>query len=323
MDGEEQQVYDSSHRAFLQAFISRATLTFRQAKPILAAIFTIRDDREVLPGDVTESDFNSYVSSLNAAISSFDLEIRATFTQTTPRHHVFALVNTTSDPVTQLATTHTAEEIAFLQRVLDDMFEKYNTPTREVMGITSIQALQVKNSRGRESRASGAGVDTQTSASSGLTGKEAERMLKSLVDEGWFEKHRDHYTLSPRALIELRNWLITAYNEPEEDGEPAVERIKLCYGCREIVTIGQRCPTRHCKTRLHDACTSSFFRTQGGQKRCPLCKADWTGEDVVGPEAAGSKRDSGRPNGAGDASNSRQRRTSGPAAQIDQDDSDE
>ncbi len=32
--------YNNSNRAFVQAFIARSTLTFEEAKPLLAAIFT-------------------------------------------------------------------------------------------------------------------------------------------------------------------------------------------------------------------------------------------------------------------------------------------
>ena len=32
--------YNNSNRAFIQAFIARSTLTFEEAKPLLAAIFT-------------------------------------------------------------------------------------------------------------------------------------------------------------------------------------------------------------------------------------------------------------------------------------------
>jgi hypothetical protein len=37
-NGENEQIYNNSHRAFLQSFLSRATLTFEQARPIVAAI---------------------------------------------------------------------------------------------------------------------------------------------------------------------------------------------------------------------------------------------------------------------------------------------
>ena len=75
----------------------------------------------------------------------------------------------------------------------------------------------------------------------GITMIQAERMLKALVDEGWFEKSKKgYYGLSPRALMELRGWLIETYNDlddDEEEGEDRVLKIKLCYACKEIITV--------------------------------------------------------------------------------------
>lgn len=34
--------YNDSNRAFLQAFMARSTMTFEEAKPVLAAIFSAR-----------------------------------------------------------------------------------------------------------------------------------------------------------------------------------------------------------------------------------------------------------------------------------------
>lgn len=39
-DGEEEGSYNDTNRAFLQAFMARSTLTFKEAQPVLAAIFT-------------------------------------------------------------------------------------------------------------------------------------------------------------------------------------------------------------------------------------------------------------------------------------------
>ena len=40
MADDEDEVYNNTNRAFLQAFLARSTLTYDEAKPILAAIFT-------------------------------------------------------------------------------------------------------------------------------------------------------------------------------------------------------------------------------------------------------------------------------------------
>ncbi|KAI9820308.1 MAG: hypothetical protein M1827_005930 [Pycnora praestabilis] len=287
MSDEDEAGYNDSNRAFLQAFLARSVLTLKEAKPILAAIFTVHEGRETLPEDITEADFNSYVAAANHAVSPFDLEIRSTYSQTSvDRTRIFALVNTTSDPITQLATTHSADEISFLKRLLDAMFETYNTPRREVCAITSMQAVQLHKGAPATSvsgRISTGGAETQGSGGQGLTMIQAEKMMKSLVEEGWFDKSKaGFYNLSARALMELRGWLVETYNEDE--GEEGERRVKVCFACKEIVTVGQRCSNRDCPCRIHDLCASNFFRVQKA-KRCPVCKKDWTGTDYVGERA--------------------------------------
>ncbi|KAI9859061.1 MAG: hypothetical protein M1830_006320, partial [Pleopsidium flavum] len=46
---EDQTQYNNTNRAFLQAFLARSTLTFEEAKPILAAIFTAHGKLGFLP----------------------------------------------------------------------------------------------------------------------------------------------------------------------------------------------------------------------------------------------------------------------------------
>ncbi|KAL9024645.1 MAG: hypothetical protein Q9196_006364 [Gyalolechia fulgens] len=240
---ENDEQWNDGHRAFLQAFMARSTLTLEEAKPLLAAILTAYEMKETLPEDITEADFNSYISAANTRISPFDLEIRSAFHQGT-RQRTYALVNSTSDPIIQLATVHTAEEISFLKRVLDAMFETYNTPRHEVMAITSMQAMRLHKPSDHERRETQDGTETQGSAGQGLKLVEAEKMLKTLVDEGWFEKSKKgFYSLSPRALMELRGWLIETYNDVDDEGdedEERVLRIKQCAACKEIVTVVSR-----------------------------------------------------------------------------------
>ncbi len=195
-----------------------------------------------MPGDVTEEDFQSYLSAANTAISPFDFEIRSTYHQVS-RTRIYALVNTTSDPITQLATTRTWDELAFLKRVLDAMFETYNTRRHEIMAITSTQAIHLhkapSESEGNR-RETQNGSATQGSSGQGLSMVQAEKVLKGLVEEGWFEKSRKgFYSLSPRGLMELRGWLIETYNDngEEDEEEETVPKIKSCFACKEIITV--------------------------------------------------------------------------------------
>ncbi|KAG9734661.1 DNA repair protein Nse1, partial [Aureobasidium melanogenum] len=234
--GENDPVYNNSHRAFLQSFLSRATLTFEQARPIVAAIekAQAQDGRDIQPADITEQDVSNYINVTNAAISPFDLEIRETLSQH-DRTRIYALVNVSSDSITQLATTHTPDEIAFVKRCLDAMFETNNTYRSEVLAVRSTEALRLAKPPTTQTQDA---EPTQGAQSQSLTMMQAQRMLQAMVDEGWFElSKKDYYTLTPRALMELRGWLVETYNDDED------ERIKNCSACKAIITmVGRKMP---------------------------------------------------------------------------------
>jgi len=222
-------------------------------------------------------------------IEKFGYEIRSTHPQTamsrSPDACLYALVNTVSDVQTQLATSHSADEIAFVKRVLDAMFETNNTQSREVMAIKATDAVRLhKAPRERESGAS-QGEQTQTSANTSITMSRAEELLATLVEERWLEKSKaGYYSLTPRALMELRGYLEETYNDPDaEEGE--WQRVKKCAACRDIITVGQRCANQECNVRFHDFCCQGFFRARP-ERKCSSCKTKWTGRDFVGERAA-------------------------------------
>ena len=204
------------------------------------------ENRSVDPDDITFNQLSAYISAANSAISQFDLEIRSSLVQTPKRPaqdsqdtspaRVFALVNTTSDPLTQLATTYSADEIAFVKRILDYMFDTNNTRRCEGMVISPMQAIQLaRNSSGQNNRRS-MNAESQTTQSGGaaqsLSMTQAESMMKRLVEEGWLEKSRkDYFSLTPRGLMELRGWLVSTYNDE------TANRIKSCNACGDIVTV--------------------------------------------------------------------------------------
>ncbi|THY31585.1 DNA repair protein Nse1 [Aureobasidium pullulans] len=225
-NGEDDDVYNNSHRAFLQSFLSRATLTFEEARPILAAIKNAQDGRDIQSADITEEDVSTYINVTNAAISPFDLEIRNTLSQH-DRTRIYALVNVSSDSITQLATTHTPDEISWVKRCLDAIFETNNTHRSEVLAIKSTEALRLAKAPANQHEEATQGAQAQS-----LTMMQAQRMLQAMVDEGWFEhSKKDFYTLTPRALMELRGWLVETYNDDED------ERIKTCSACKSLITM--------------------------------------------------------------------------------------
>ncbi|BCS25518.1 uncharacterized protein APUU_50229S [Aspergillus puulaauensis] len=303
--GTQRHAYDDSNRAFLQALMARSTLTYEESKPLLAAILSVHGGDTVSEDDITEEDLSTFITAANSAISPFDLEIRSTLpqlqvnaplTEAVAPERVYALVNTTSDALTQLATTYTADEISFVKRILDRMFEANNTRIAEVMAVGSIEAIQQSKVGGGNRREAGSATQaTQTGAAQPLNMTQAETVLKQLVEDGWFEKSRkDFYTLSPRGLMELRGWLVATYNDENEEGRRN-NKIKFCAACRDIITVGQRCGNRECLGRLHDHCMRNFFRVQKAEQ-CPVCRAPWPGDKFVGERAVvttGQNRRSG------------------------------
>jgi hypothetical protein len=255
--------------------------------------------RRVLENDVTIDDFTNMIHTINPTIHPFDMEIGFTYPQTAssrkPEDATYALVNLASDPQTQLATTHTPDEIAYVRRILDGIFETNNTQNREVMAIRGMDAINLAKPRGGRDSAIGVNGngESQNAANTALTKDKAEQVLKSLVEEGWLERSRaGFYSLSPRGLIELKGWLVETYNESEEEQDeegPLWQRIKTCNACREIVTVGQRCANRECLCRFHDFCARSFFNNQR-EKNCPTCKTEWSSHSFVGEKAASGAR---------------------------------
>ena len=290
--------YDNTHRAFLQCLFARQAITYADAKPVLAAIQTAQTpDRPTLEEDVSQEEFDNYIDAINTQISPFDFEIRSTYHQLS-KERIYALVNTTSDALTQMATVHTADEIAFVKRVLDAMFETNNTQRAEVMAVTSMQATRLAKPRSDEGRRD-SGNQPQTAAqNAGITGAQAERTLELMLEEGWFERsNKGYYSLTPRALMELKGWLVDTYNDQggqdsDDEEEDEHVRIKTCAACREIVTVGQRCPDLACHARMHNYCVQALFRAQGGRQECPTCKKAWRDPPPVGEKAAkgGTKR---------------------------------
>ncbi|GAO18752.1 hypothetical protein UVI_02040740 [Ustilaginoidea virens] len=284
--------YDDSHRAFLQVLLARATITFEEAQPILATILNAAsaDGSEFRPEQITPDVFQQYIDAASEAASLFDYEVRSISHQVT-KERLYGLVNTQSDPQTQLATTFSAEELAFIKRVLDAMFDKYNTPRMEVLAITEMQAIKL--ARPPQSRYSQMGIEapseTETPSDQaavvdrGLKHSEVETVMGNLVEGGWFAKSREgFYSLAPRALLELRPWLLDTYNEEAFADE--WQRIKLCEACKDIITIGLRCSEPLCNLRLHDVCENAFWRTRRS-KNCPKCQKEWTGHHYIGEKA--------------------------------------
>lgn len=173
------------------------------------------------------------------------------------------------------------------------MFDTKNTRTREIMAITHTEASQLArpSRRNRQSQVNGNDGDGETSQAvdAGIAIDDADNVLATLVNEGFFQKSKQGYfSLAARGLMELHAYLKETYNETAEeagDDEPVI-RIHDCEGCREIVTFGIRCNNRDCGVRWHDACANNYYRGRSRENRlCPKCQTLCSGDVYVGERA--------------------------------------
>ncbi|KAK3939872.1 Nse1 non-SMC component of SMC5-6 complex-domain-containing protein [Diplogelasinospora grovesii] len=303
--------YDDTNRAFVQGFMARGTMTFPQGQRMLAGILSAKNGNRVDPQSVTLGQFESYIGKARAAVASLDFDIRRAKHQARRGEIYWAFINVADDPVSRFATVRTPAELSYIKRLLDAMFDDYNTPRMEVMAVDEAQAL--KKSRppaqqrqslggqstqapsrrvddedeeggGEEGQDTQAGPATAQTIDKGLKHSEVLGLLSSLLEQEWLELSEDgFYSLSPRALMELSEWLMDRYNDPEAE-EKEWQRIKTCGHCKEIVTYGKRCAERDCILRLHDECEEDLFRSRR-EKKCPFCQTDWDGKHFVGERA--------------------------------------
>ncbi|KLU86130.1 hypothetical protein MAPG_05149 [Magnaporthiopsis poae ATCC 64411] len=309
--------WQDAHRAFLQALMARGSMTLDDARPVLASIFNQAHDNPapIATEELLAEDVEKFVRLAREAVSPLDFDIRKLLHQKT-KEPVWAFVNVTSDPSTQLATTHTADEISFVKRLLDAIFDTYNKPRLELMCLTEDQALKLsrpsppRNGRislGTDNNNNGEASASQAAATDkALKHSEVLALLASLVAEGWLEKSRaGFYSLTPRALMELWAWMNESYNDPDAEAHEW-QRIKYCEACKDVLTVGQRCARLECNVRVHDICEDAFWRSRR-DRTCPKCRTPWDGEHFVGERAvtaaAASRHGNGRGGGGARRSN--------------------
>lgn len=166
------------------------------------------------------------VSRINTAIADFDLEVRKTFDQTTGTP-IWAIVNTTSDSMTQLATTHNASEIAYFRTLLSAIFDTSNSVHEEVFAVKSTDA-----------------VNLSSADKVNLTKSAGEVALHEFIREGWLEKSRNGFiTITERGLQELKEYLMEMFNDMDEEGGGRVDKMRTCHTCQEIITKVQSTPS--------------------------------------------------------------------------------
>lgn len=318
--------YNNTHRAFLQALISQPLIAQRDAIALLSRILAAGQQQQQ-SGDaspppapqVDEPLLRNYIHTLNDALGPLDFEVRRSVHQRdADRLPLYALVSTASDTQTRLATGLSADEVAFVRRVLDAMFLRQGGGDREVFAVRATEAVRLAKVAQTQQTQLQQQEQEQTQSvapAASITMQRAEEVLREMCGAGWFERSEAGYvSLGPRGIMELKGWLQGMYDEPEEEGDTAEDvergrRVRFCEACKEMLTVvshlrrlsrpvcapsdaladiaaqGLRCSNHDCGFRVHEVCAKGYFRARG-ERQCPRCGTEWTGSDAVGEKAA-------------------------------------
>ncbi|KAJ7774760.1 Nse1 non-SMC component of SMC5-6 complex-domain-containing protein [Mycena metata] len=250
-------------RLFLQAVLSRGVLSGKLAQTIWAkckeAVMAADDSIDIAhSGNV--ADWEAFVVKVNKELDPLDLEFRHQLEEVGGKD-MYAIVNRKGDEIAQMATDYTPGEIAFFKA----MVEQIMLAPRRSFSISSLAALREVSALKPKSNMS----KTQT-----------EIVLASFVAKGWLLKSkRGRYSLSTRALLELKPYLESTY----------ADEVLECTICSDIITKGVACPQENCQVGMHYSCFTKYTRTR---HQCTSCTKDWPADpDGMSPIGEGAVRD--------------------------------
>lgn len=265
---ENQFIYTDAEKALLQYIISLGSVREEDLSRIYTKLKECETPHqeialENIPG-FKERKLDETIEKINDRLHLLGYEVTKSKSQETQELY-YVYINTVSDAPSKISTTHSPKEIDVIKKIIEKIIVECED---ESFVITNSDALRICSSA------------AQMSASEG------EHFLKQLVDEGWFNRSKKgRYSLSIRALAELKRTLIDQYGVRSEDN--AEGQVTLCKGCNEIVTNGVRCFSNPCFIKFHTQCQNHYFRAKG--TKCPnaSCTVDWSKDT---PRPVGEKR---------------------------------
>ncbi|OWB73120.1 hypothetical protein B5S31_g2852 [[Candida] boidinii] len=228
---------------------------------------TLSDEDESSIKEAIDSLTNNTVEftvvALNRKLNTVDFEIVRTSSQES-EEILYILINKKSDNAVKLSTIFTNAEIQIINDLIDRMFDHSNE-SKSSLSYSISPAVA---------------VEFVKKSSSKTTNQQSYEFLNDLELKGWISYIDRRYTLSSRALAELKGFLIDKYGEDSAETEGS---ISICYGCKQIATRGLRCSNDSCFIRFHSLCRDHFIKSNSDSTKCPNNDCDLRiGENDMG-----------------------------------------
>lgn len=223
--------YGEAHRTFLtyiRTVKSKPVDVLEQRFQMLAEHF------EITLTDPPK-DLRDFIAAINVELEGFGFKIDSIRDQESGVLH-YIYVNTRLDEQIQGCTPYSAPELDAIKQLIDNIIN------------ASDFAFSVPYVNSKQQIA--AVLRSKASA--------AEFFLRRIHDDGWFETRQGRLVLSTTAMADLREYLRDRFGVFCD--QDTLGTLLQCHVCKEIVTLGCKCPTSDCPLAYHNKCFRLYSR---------------------------------------------------------------
>lgn len=234
-----------AHRHFLQALMSLGVVEGPQALALH------RQCCELHKVHYAADKLDDFISVANLQLQPLFLEVRRGMAEESGRT-CYALVNLAESEVTRMASDYSEMELELFKKTMDLIVLSENGFASSTEILNLADQLKPKKMKKRE----------------------AEQVLQRLVEDKWLSEKEGEFTLHPRGILELEQYILSHYPDTA----------RKCHICHALVVQSQVCAD--CGVAVHAPCLARYFRGKA-EPRCPRCKQFWPpGTSAVSQPAA-------------------------------------
>ncbi|TYZ58932.1 hypothetical protein PybrP1_010786 [[Pythium] brassicae (nom. inval.)] len=216
---------NDSDRMLLQRLMAAGVMEEQQVRKLA---------KKLTGEELTRSDVESMVNKIAASVRSFALDVRRGVYDDGKMY--VAVVNTSSDSLTQFSSNFKPWEIVFLRKAIEEIVDSDGGAVHEADLINLREGTSIT---------------------------EVHELIRKLTAEKWLAPSQNAadtagLTLGPRTFLEL----VALLRDLE---------IKKCAICTYEMLQGAECASDGCPTTLHKSCLDKY-EEKGLQYKCSACR---------------------------------------------------
>ncbi|XP_019368346.1 PREDICTED: non-structural maintenance of chromosomes element 1 homolog isoform X1 [Gavialis gangeticus] len=224
------------HRRFLQALMSHGIVEGSEARRLH------RRCCEVHKVYYAHDKLDDFINVINTRLQPLFMQIRKGISEDDGRTY-YALVNLAETEITKMASDYAENELELFRKTMDLIICSENGFASSTDILNLVDQLETKK----------------------MKKKEAEQVLKNLVQDKWLSQREGEYTLHTRCIMEMEQYILNNYRDVA----------KKCNICHSLAIQSQAC--KSCGLGMHLPCAGKYFKAQT-EPRCPKCNNFWPHE---------------------------------------------